>query len=283
MVLEVVLVEASSGQRRWVLVALLVAGIWAGFTLNLNPAKLVHGNPSIAKEFLVHAISPALDYESEVPTGTSPLILKAVHAAWQTVIFAAAAMGISIIGGVLLGFLASSSLMIGAHRGLARSVRIAIYGATRLLITFMRSIHELLWAVLFLAAFGISQLSAVVALALPCTGILAKIFSELIDETSRTASEAVHAAGGSPLQVYFFVLAPQAMPDILAYSFYRFECALRSSAVLGFFGYPTLGFYIAASFENLYFGEVWTYLYTLFLLVALMDVWSGRIRMGLQQ
>ena len=73
------------------------------------------------------------------------------------------------------------------------------------------------------------------------------------------------------------------MPDILAYSFYRFECALRSSAVLGFFGYPTLGFYIAASFENLYFGEVWTYLYTLFLLVALVDVWSGRIRMGLQQ
>lgn len=283
MVLGVVLVEASSGQRRWVLVALIGAGIWAAITLNLNPTQLIPSNASIAKEFLVHAFAPALDYESEVPPGTTPLVIKAIHAAWQTVLFAAAAMGISIIGGVLLGFLASSSLMIGTRRGIARSVGIAVYGTTRLLITFMRSVHELLWAVLFLAAFGISQLSAVVALALPCTGILAKIFSELIDETPRAASNAIHGAGASPIQVYFFVLAPQAMPDILAYSFYRFECALRSSAVLGFFGYPTLGFHIAASFENLYFGEVWTYLYALFFLVALVDVWSGKIRMGLQQ
>ena len=63
-----------------------------------------------------------------------------------------------------------------------------------------------------------------------------------------------------------------------AYTFYRFECALRSSAVLGFFGFPTLGFYLAASFENLYYGEVWTYLYTLFVLIVVVEWWSGIIR-----
>jgi phosphonate transport system permease protein len=85
-------------------------------------------------------------------------------------------------------------------------------------------------------------------------------------------------AGASPLQVFFVALVPRALPDMLAYAFYRFECALRSSAVLGFFGFPTLGYYIAASFENLVYGEVWTYLYALFILVATADWWSGALR-----
>ena len=135
---------------------------------------------------------------------------------------------------------------------------------------------------LFLAAFGIRELAAVIALTLPCTGILAKIFSELIDETPRSAAHAIQGIGGSPIQVYFFVLIPQAIPDLLAYSFYRFECLLRSSAVLGFFGYPTLGFYIAASFENLYYGEVWCYLYILFLVVAIVELWSSQLRVALK-
>ena len=49
-------------------------------------------------------------------------------------------------------------------------------------------------------------------------------------------------------------------------------------AILGFFGYPTLGYYIAASFENLHYGEVWTYIYAMFLLVAVVDWWSGSFR-----
>ena len=73
-------------------------------------------------------------------------------------------------------------------------------------------------------------------------------------------------------------LLPRALPDLAAYAFYRFECALRSSAVLGFFGFPTLGYYLSASFENLHYGEVWTYLYALFLLVAAADLWSGVLR-----
>ena len=48
--------------------------------------------------------------------------------------------------------------------------------------------------------------------------------------------------------------------------------------MLGFFGFPTLGYHIAASFENLHYGEVWTYLYVLFALILLVDAWSGRLR-----
>ena len=256
--------------------------------LDLQASQLLPGPGGfqVAGEFFARALRPAMTYESSVPAGTLPLLLKALEAAWRTVTFAAAAMGIAIVGGIVLGFLASSSLWLaGPARGrgiLARSLRrlfaIGIHGATRVFVTLIRSIHELLWAVLFLAAFGVSSLAAVVALALPCAGILAKIFSELIDEAPRGASAAVAGAGGTALQTYCFVLLPQVLPDIVAYSFYRFECALRSSAVLGFFGYPTLGFFISASFENLHYGEVWTYLYVLFALVAAVDWWSGALR-----
>jgi len=271
---------ASSGKRRWILIAIAASGIWASISLNLDPALLVPGEGGLAvlSEFFSYALSPATTYQSIVPEGTTPLAAQALLAAWRTVQFAAAAMGLSLIGGVTLGFLSSYSLMIETRRGITRVIGGTVYAVARLTITLMRSIHELLWAVLFLAAFGISQLGAVIALALPCAGILAKIFSELIDETPRHAAHSAEAAGASPIQIYCFILAPQALPNILAYSFYRFECALRSSAVLGFFGYPTLGFYIAASFENLYYGEVWVYLYTLFLLVAAVDLWSSAIR-----
>jgi phosphonate transport system permease protein len=63
-----------------------------------------------------------------------------------------------------------------------------------------------------------------------------------------------------------------------AYSFYRFECAVRSSAVLGFFGYPTIGYYLRLSAENLHYREVWTYLYALIALVLIVELWSSRLR-----
>jgi phosphonate transport system permease protein len=121
-------------------------------------------------------------------------------------------------------------------------------------------------------------MSAVLAIAIPYAAILGKVFSELIDEAPREAARSLREAGASAMQAFVFGLLPRALPDIVAYAFYRFECAVRSSAILGFFGFPTLGYYIAASFENLHYGEVWTYLYALFALVALLDWWSGALR-----
>jgi len=71
---------------------------------------------------------------------------------------------------------------------------------------------------------------------------------------------------------------PAALPDMVAYTFYRFECALRSAAVLGFFGFPTLGLRIKQAFGSTNFGEVWTHLYMLIILVVVFDLWSGAIR-----
>jgi len=277
----------SSRAAILVLLPIVMAGVASAWWLSSAPGeiRLTDGGLRVAASFLSRALSPALEYESQVPAGTTPLVLKALGAAEATVRFAAAAMSLALVGGVVLGFLSSSAWWFGdpvrarsMPARLARSVGPLIYGMSRILIAVMRSIHELFWAVLLLAAFGVTPLAAVLAIAIPYSGILAKVFSELVDEAPRESAIALRESGASSLQMFLFGLLPRALPDMAAYAFYRFECALRSSAILGFFGFPTLGYYIAASFENLLYGEVWTYLYVLCGLIVLMDWWSGALR-----
>ena len=275
----------SIGARGLVLLLLLLAGVWAAWELDLGFSNLTPnaGGVQIAGEFFGRALSPALRSEADfVPPDTPPLLLLSLRAAWTTVVYAAAAMGLALLLGLVLGFFASTAWWAGdpltGRTWLGRTVAPAVYGATRVLIAFMRSVHEVLWAVLFLAAFGLTPLAAVIAIAIPYGGTLAKIFSEMVDEAPRDGAYALRAAGASGLQVFGFGLIPRALPDMVAYTFYRFECALRSSAVLGFFGYETLGREIEQAFQSTNYGEVWTHLYVLIALVIVFDAWSGRLR-----
>jgi len=275
------------GTRRALLAALAFAGLWAAQALDLQAADLwpAPGGLAVAQKFFARALTPALVSEARfVPPGTPPLLLNALDAA----------LGSHSGGGGLLGFLASNAFWSGEagdarreslkngegspRRRASRAVRMVLYLSVRALITFLRSIHELIWAVLFLAALGLSELAAVMAIALPYSGVLAKVFSEIIDEAPRDAARALRAAGASRAQAFLFGLVPGAIPDMLAYAFYRLECALRSSAVLGFFGFPTLGLYIRQSFNSTNYGEVWTYLYVLIALVMFFEAWSAAVR-----
>ena len=276
------------GTRGVIVALLLAAAILSAIYLHDTGGGLLSSAAGlrVARDFFVRALSPAISHESEVPPGTAPLLVTALEAAWMTIVIAAAAMSLAVVIGFSLAFLASSAWWMGELgsarsawvRVLRKSVVPAAFAVVRVVIALMRSTHELLWAVLFLAAFGLSQTSAVLAIAIPFGGTLAKVFSEMIDEAPRDAANALRAAGASPLQMFLFGLLPRALPDMIAYAFYRFECALRSSAILGFFGFPTLGYFVAASFENLHYGEVWTYLYSLFALVLFVDAWSGALR-----
>jgi len=265
-----------------------IAAVIAWLALDAPLAKLVPGEGGlrVVRAFFAAALHPALEYESPVPEGTPHILAQALAAARRTVVFAAAGMSVALLLGIVLGFFSTTAWWSGdlaggtspLRRAYARSLGPTIWTAARASIVVMRSVHELLWAVLFLAAFGLNTTGAVAAIAIPYGGTLAKIFSEMIEESPRDAAHALRAAGAGPLQVFVFGLVPRAGPDLAAYSFYRFECAVRSAAVLGFFGFPTLGYAIAQSFENLHYAEVWTYLYALILLVVLLELWSGALR-----
>lgn len=265
------------GRRGLILLLIVAAAVFAWQGLGLSLGQLGAGNGggwSLAGDFFGAALSPALHYEAElVPAGTTHFLLRVLESVRATVVFAAAGMSLALVLGLVLGCLASEAWWEGSGR-IGTSLRWVL----RALIVMMRSVHELLWAVVFLAAFGAAPATAVIAIALPFGGTLAKVFSEMIDEAPRRPSQALLALGATPAQRFLFSLLPSAAPDMASYAFYRFECAVRSAAVMGFFGIPTLGYFLKLSFENLHFREVWTYLYALIAVVLLLEGWSALLR-----
>ncbi len=272
-----------------VLVAVAVAGLLAAWYLGLHPAKLVPAPDArgLVADVFGSAVSPAVAYESEgLPSDIDPLLVRVGGAALRTLVYAAAGMSLVVLFGLVLGFFASTAWWadeeVGASDPASQSawlvLRYCVYGVARIVIAVMRSTHELLWAVLFMAAMGLTPLAAVIALAIPHTGILAKIFAEMVDEAPRDSANHLRVLGASPLQQYLFGLLPRARNDLIAYTFYRFECLVRGSAVIGFFGIETIGKYIRDAFDNRHFHEMWTYIYALLIVVVVLDLWSGVVR-----
>lgn len=267
---------ALLNRRAGTLLAILGAGLLAYLALGLSLGQLAPraGGLVIAREFFAAALAPALSYETaDLPADIGPFLLQVLSALRATIVFAAAAMALALLIGLPLGCLASESWWRGRGRA-GGAVRWLVRG----FVIALRSVHELFWAVIFLAAFGLSPATGVLAIAIPYAGTLAKVFSEMLDEAPRRAADALEALGASPAQRFLFGLLPAAAPDLAAYAFYRFECSVRSAAVLGFFGIPTLGYHLKLSFENLHYREVWTYLYALIAVVLLLEAWSSRLR-----
>lgn len=265
-------------RRRWVIAAILLAGVLAAWHLGLAGSGFVPGAASwrVVGRFLGAALAPTLTSQSDL---AAPLLPRVLLATWNTVVFAAAAMSLALPVGSLLGLLASERWW--GMFPVGRAVGPVLHGSVRILIAFLRSIHEILWALALLAAFGLHPVAAVLAIAIPYAGTLAKVFSELIDEAPGSVADALRAAGAGPLQVFSFGLLPHALPDIGAYALYRFECALRSAAVLGFFGFGTLGKLIYEAVGELHFQEAWTFLYALLALVLAVEAWSAALRQRL--
>jgi phosphonate transport system permease protein len=70
-------------------------------------------------------------------------------------------------------------------------------------------------------------------------------------------------------------------PQIVDYIRYRFECALRSSAVLGFIGMPTLGFYLESAFRQGYYQQGGALLILFVLLIGSIRFWAKPIMLWL--
>ena len=274
------------GPRGRLLIAFAVAGALAYGFLGLSLSGLLPatGASSQLGDFFGAALHPAVDYQASwVPDGAPPFLETVARAMLETLLLAAAAMSLALVLSIPLALWTSESVWARTTRsGDGRARRSALgrvlLPALRLCIAGMRSVHELLWAVVLLAAFGDHDFLAVLAIAIPFSGTLAKVFSEMLDEAPSDSSEALAEAGLAPALCFAFGRVPRALPDMTAYTFYRFECAVRSSAVMGFFGFPTIGYYLKLSYENLHYREVWTWLYALIVLVLVFEAWSARLR-----
>ncbi|MFQ5897460.1 MAG: phosphonate ABC transporter, permease protein PhnE [Candidatus Methylomirabilia bacterium] len=152
------------------------------------------------------------------------------------------------------------------------------YALARGLLSVFRSVPEFVWALVFVRAVGLGPFAGVLALGIAYGGILGKVYSEILEGVDARPLEALHAAGSGKLGIVLYGLLPQALPNVISYTLYRWECAIRASAILGFVGAGGLGLQIELSMRMFQFNEVLTLLGVLFFLVAAVDLISGKLR-----
>jgi phosphonate transport system permease protein len=136
----------------------------------------------------------------------------------------------------------------------------------------IRAVHELFWGLIFMQIYGLSATTGVLAILVPFTGIFAKMFAEIIEQQSSVPHSTL-STKSDRLSQYVYTWLPQAWPQMVSYTRYRFECALRSSTILGFIGLPTLGFYLETAFKQGQYNEAAGLLFSFFILIATIRWW----------
>ncbi|AOY84555.2 ABC transporter permease subunit [Moorena producens JHB] len=207
----------------------------------------------------------------------SPEFLKlTLKATLTTLAYAACGTFLSILLGVVAGVITSQIwwLTVLPHWTLRQPIWLGIRG----LLAFPRAIHEMIWGVFFVSIWGLDPLAAIMAIAIPYGAIVAKVFSEILDETPRGALMALLSSGVSPLMAFLYSIIPQAFSNLLSYTLYRFECSIRSATVLGLVGAGGLGYEILLSLQSLRYEQLWTFFYALVLLSAAIDISSVILR-----
>ena len=143
----------------------------------------------------------------------------------------------------------------------------------RVVCALLRAVHELFWALIFLHIFGLHPITGLLALGIPYAATFAKIFSEIIEESDQQAYENIRHQSGF-ISAFFYARLPDIWPHFVSYTSYRLECGLRSSAVLGFVGLPTLGYYLNSAFLEGHYSELWALLIMFYVLIAGIRYWS---------
>ena len=152
------------------------------------------------------------------------------------------------------------------------------YGVARSVLSVLRSIPELVWALIFVRAIGLGPAAGALAIGVTYGGMLGKVYSEILESVSLRPAEALQASGARRVPLIAYSMLPAALPALVSYTLYRWECAIRTSAVLGFVGAGGLGQQIELSLRMFNFREVASLLIGLWLFVVLVEATSAIVR-----
>ena len=193
---------------------------------------------------------------------------------------------IAVVVGFPLGLLGTNTLTVRGILNEAelqgapvrRGLRTLVYLLARGTLSLFRCIPEFVWAFMFVRAVGLGPFPGVLAIGVAYGGMLGKVYSEIFEGVNYRPLEALQSLGANKLQVFFYGWFPQALPNFVSYTLYRWECAVRASAILGLVGAGGLGQQIEISMRMFNFNEVLTILIILFLMVAAVDYLSAKVR-----
>lgn len=250
-------------QKLMLTLLLIVVFVWSLFAIDWSET-LVHAGGWVTLMQVIEALfQPDLSKE---------ILSIAVESTWITLAYAVAGVGLAIIIALIFGVLASGIFFNESLLG------VFLRRFSRGILGFLRAIHELVWAWLFVASFGLTPFAAIFALALPFGGILGRTFAEMLADVPEEPIKALKSTGASRLQLLVYGYFPIVKVGMLSYTMYRLECGIRSSAIMSFVGLGGLGYQIQLSLDDLHYNEVWTFIFFLIAIVVLVDLWSSQLR-----
>ena len=200
---------------------------------------------------------------------------------WRTVAMATAGITLALLLALPLTLLTTRALSISALSGRMARGPFWLRQALKWLLIVLRSIPELVWALVFVRVVGLGPTAGVLAIALTYGGMLGKVYGEILESGEAAPTEALLRNGSGRLQAFGYALLPQNAAELASYTVYRWECAIRSSVVLGFVGAGGLGQQLDSAMKMFNGGEVVTMLAVFVALVALADACSAGLRRAL--
>ncbi len=247
---------AAQHWQRWgLLVGFVALMIWAWYGAEMQPMELVLHSANIAKlgsDFFPADFHDWRFYAKEM--------VVTVHIAlWGTFL--------AVIAAIPFGLLSSSNL-----------TPWWVHQPVRRLMDAARAINELIFALLFIVAVGLGPFAGVLALFVHTTGILAKLFSEVVESIDPRPVEGVRATGGSHLAEICYGVIPQVLPLWVSYTLYRFESNVRSATVIGIVGAGGIGMVLHDHMSSFAYGPACAVLTIIVLTVVIIDMVSAQVR-----
>jgi phosphonate transport system permease protein len=215
------------------------------------------------------------------PVVEPDFLLLVARETWRTVAIATVGIVLALLLALPLTLLSTRALSISALSGRMARWPFWIRQTLRALMIVLRSVPELVWALVFVRVVGLGPTAGVLAIALTYGGMLGKVYGEILESGEAQPTEALLRNGSGRLQAFFYGLLPQNAAELTSYTVYRWECAIRSSVVLGFVGAGGLGQQLDSSMKMFAGGEIATMLLVFIALVALADRVSSWLRRSL--
>ena len=184
------------------------------------------------------------------------------------------------VAGTALAVIISLPLALLAAPNTSPNVFVA--HGSRLILSALRSVPELIMGIIFVAAVGFGALPGVLALALHSTGMVGKFYAEAIEHVDPRPLEAARASGAGRFQVITHAVLPQVLPQLADITIYRWEYHFRASTVLGIVGAGGIGFELIAALRVIRYDQVSAILLTILLCVVLVDGLGAWLRKQLK-
>jgi len=219
------------------------------------------------------------------PDFSSVVIQEALKGTVET--FAISFMGtlMAVTIALLIVFFASRNLIYSGllyemepNKGWKRILRMVPYLIAKSLLNLLRTIPEMVWALIFVFLVGLGPFPGVLALGVHTGGVLGKLFAEVLEDVDSQPIEALQATGANRLQILFYGILPQVVPQFISYTLYRWEVNIRVAAVLGLVGAGGLGQRIHIAISLFLENQLLTFLIFIYALVTVTDYLSAYLR-----